>query len=326
MRRRLIAVERLESIARNALLGGYGKVVPWRDGSDAVRRVVALQLAMDCEQPYAFELHARYGARHGAVHAPFTIIGESRCRKCFSCKRRKMNFWTARAVTEFQNSARTMLCTFTVSPDQDLAWDQEIRSRLYSERTDFDKDLTEPEKFAARVQRFGEELTLYLKRLRKGDVTHPRPALRYLLIAEAHESDATSDEKRGRPHFHMLLHEQRAGALVLGDPQRALAEGQDGEWERRYVKVKGLWKPFVFASDMAFVRKQWELGFTKVQLCHDVNSAVYPCKYLNKAVMARVRASQLYGHDRRIKSKQPESETKQASLDQDKAWELIPEP
>jgi len=302
MRQRLVTVERLESIARNAILGGYGQLVPWRDGSDAVHRVVRLTLNMDCDDPYGFELHARWSAFKGRKVDPFTIVGFARCRKCRPCKVRRRMFWAARAHTEYNRAVATMMVTFTTTLDQDFAWDQVLRSRYAHKWVDFDKDLSEPEKFTARASIFGEEITKYIKRLRKGDSDHPKPALRYLLIAEAHDSDATSVEKRGRPHFHMLLHQQLGGALVLGDPLAALAAGQDGEWERRYEKNRfGEWKPFVFARDEAFVRTQWELGFTKVKLCFDANSAVYLCKYLSKSLEVRVRASQRYGLEEDIK-------------------------
>jgi len=201
MRQRLVTVERLESIARNAILGGYGQLVPWRDGSDAVHRVVRLTLNMDCDDPYGFELHARWSAFKGRKVDPFTIVGFARCRKCRPCKVRRRMFWAARAHTEYNRAVATMMVTFTTTLDQDFAWDQVLRSRYAHKWVDFDKDLSEPEKFTARASIFGEEITKYIKRLRKGDSDHPKPALRYLLIAEAHDSDATSVEKKGTPAF-----------------------------------------------------------------------------------------------------------------------------
>jgi len=85
---------------------------------------------------------------------------------------------------------------------------------------DFGK-LSPQEIFTERTRQFGFELQNYLKLLRKGNPEHVKPAVRYLLIAEMHNSATTSDEMRGRPHFHILLHEQQGrSALVNGNPVR----------------------------------------------------------------------------------------------------------
>lgn len=80
--------------------------------------------------------------------------------------------------------------------------------------------------------------------------------LRYLLVQEAHKS--------GLPHYHMLVHEGDGGNPVL---YRHLAS-------------------------------RWNMGFVKWNLIDGsdtAKAAVYACKYINKAVGARVRASQRYG-------------------------------
>lgn len=311
MKRRFISVERLRAVAGHAILNGYGELVPVEgldghqeknpDGSLRWRNVVQLRLNMDCEDPYPFELVARWSAYARRPSGIMAIWGQARCRKCFSCKRRKALFWTGRAVTEFQQCPRTIMGTFTLTQQTHEMFDWMLEVGVPGVRPAVDLGaMTDAQRFAARASIFGDEITNWIKRLRRGqDIPlaggHWKPQLRYLLIAEAHDSETTSDVMRGRPHFHILLHEQEAGALVKGDPARAMTHGRSYEWERRNVKTRRGWKPALFAHDSAWIRLQWEHGFTKFQLCEDVNSAVYVCKYLTKQLMVRVRASQHYG-------------------------------
>lgn len=286
-RRRFTTVENVERIAQAALLGGYGRIIRHRH--------VHLDLEMDCVQPYGFTLHGRYSASHGKRVQPITVTAQSRCRKCEPCKHRRSMFWTGRAITEYQQSTRTLFGTFTMSIDNHMHIDYLATVRLRKLRVDFGK-LSPSEIFTERSRQFGFELQEYLKRLRKGNAEHVKPAVRYLLIAEMHDSAQTSVELRGRPHFHILLHEQQGrSALVNGDPVEAILNGSSGEYEMRKVKTRTGWQPCAFASDESFIRKQWTLGYTKFQWAHSTNSAVYICKYLTKALAVRVRASQRYG-------------------------------
>lgn len=67
--------------------------------------------------------------------------------------------------------------------------------------------------------------------------------------------------KTGLPHLHILVHEASADKPV------------------RHKTLEG----------------QWKLGFTRFKLAHDVKTASYVCKYISKALLARVRASLRYG-------------------------------
>lgn len=299
---RLISVERAEAIARAAIVGGYGKIVPRSYDPEGlmVRRYVRLSLGMDCEAPYEFVLWARYSARHGKAVKPFGIEVVSRCRKCFACKRRRALFWAGRAMSEFKLWPRTLMGTFTMSPEQHQLLDMRCIGRLAKGRVDFHR-LTEGERFAEQVKEFGSEVTKWLKRLRKGDASHFKPQIRYLLVAERHDSEHTSVEMFGRPHFHILIHEKSAGTLVHGDPLLAIEDERDGEYERRMVRNRhGQYIPCAFASDESFIRKNWEFGFTKFQWCADANAAFYVCKYLSKGLNARVRCSERYGLEPRV--------------------------
>ena len=67
--------------------------------------------------------------------------------------------------------------------------------------------------------------------------------------------------KTGLPHLHILVHEASPDMPV------------------RHKTLEG----------------QWKLGFTRFKLAHDVKTASYVCKYISKALLARVRASLRYG-------------------------------
>lgn len=304
MPRRFHAVERLEQVAREGFLGGYARL----EG----HRKLTLKLAMDCEGPYRSTMYSRTSARHGKIVEPITIWLEAQCRKCFSCKRRRSMLWQGRALTEYMKCPRTLFGTITMSVHEQLGLDDLITLRLARGRVDFNK-LSPIEIFEERVKEFGAEVTKYLDRITKGCKgplldhegrviyeAHPgRIGLRYLLIAEVHDSDKTSEEMRGRPHFHLLLHEQAAGQLVHGDPQEAILSGErSGEYIRKFRKDRrGRWEPIACVADDAFIRKNWTLGFTNFQWAQSANSAVYVCKYLSKSLMLRVRSSQHYGSD-----------------------------
>lgn len=81
--------------------------------------------------------------------------------------------WTARAIQECEEHGRTWFCTLTfdwckVDPREDkLSWAK-------------------------------RQLTLFLKKLRKGGGKSPAAKLRYLAVFEPHKS--------GLPHIHMLIH------------------------------------------------------------------------------------------------------------------------
>lgn len=260
----------------------------FRDGKP--RRLMQLMLKHDCIQPYAYELHARWSGQHGKKVLPLTIIGSARCRKCEACMNYRAHQWRNRAVAEVRGHAMTLFGTFTMSPEQHYLLDGQIMAGTREARNpgrwkrhpcDM-RDLSAQEVFTKRVQAFGDRLTEYLWRIRKGR-SGERPHLRYLLVAERHDSDGTSPEMRGRPHFHVMLHTNTPNRLVRGSPFLP-----SGEW---YVNRKNQ----VFVSDSAWLRSQWTFGFTKFELATSERAAWYVCKYISKALDCRVRASQGYG-------------------------------
>lgn len=204
--------------------------------------------------------------------------------------------WAARAIREYERAPVSVFGTFTMSPEEHYLVDVRATALLREKSVDFDC-ATDAERFTARARVFGQEVTNWLKRVRSGRDGHTFVPIRYLLVAEVHDSEKTSSGMRGRPHYHMLLHSLEAGSAIIGSPTECLAGGECGEWETRNVQTKSGWVPKVFVRDDAFIRKNWTLGHTKFQWAEDHKSAFYVCKYLTKAMHVRVRASLHYGDD-----------------------------
>lgn len=116
-------------------------------------------------------------------------------------------------------------------------------------------------------------------------IRHAGAKIRYMVVAEAHRS--------GDPHFHMLLHEV----------QRFTEDAYD---------------------TYALVKREWTGGFADMSGVDrgDTKAVRYLCKYLSKAMAARVRASVGYGRSsepsdnsvvRRTKSRWPEASVSEVS-------------
>lgn len=184
-----------------------------------------------------------------------------RCRKCGPClKFRAMN-WRERCEAEISSANRTWFGSLTFTPLQHSRADHEIAlkaiegseldpSLLDNEKVQWILSMLSPETLWVERQRvLGREMTLYMKRLRESlDVP-----LRYIIITERHKM-----KLRGRPHFHVLIHE-------TGAPIR-----------KRQLK------------------QAWSGGHVSFKLA-DRASAFYVTKYLTKESSARVRASFQYG-------------------------------
>jgi len=286
MRKRFTSVERLEEVARNALYGGYGRMIttPETDvrAPAQYRRVVVLDIKHNCEAPYMYELHARWSAAHGKAVKPLMVRGTARCRKCEACMQYRAWQWKERALVEFERARHTIFGTFTMSPEQHYLLDARIASGTRGRPGRSLRELSASELFGARVQAFGDELTDYIKRIREGQAGD-RPHLRYLLVAETHDSEKTSEVMRGRPHYHVMLHTDTLEKLVsgqVGDPMSDWLVAKDGR---------------ILVRDNAWLRKQWTFGYTSFELARNSKAVWYVCKYISKAMAARVRASQEYG-------------------------------
>lgn len=286
---REMSVERLERIARDALLGGYGRQDFWSDEDDRrlasrPRRRVHLHCEMDCREPHEVTLFARDSAWYNRKVRPMTIIVHSRCRHCPECLKRRAMFWTARACYEFTMAPTTYFGTLTTNPRIDQMVDATAQRELWARGVDFQTDLTEAERFRVRVKITGKYLTDYFKRVREG-----RTTFRYLCVAEMHNSKRTDDMKRFRPHWHILLHD-KIGAPPLVTPD---------EWEtddRGQPSQDKYGNPYL--KNSAFLKRQWTAGFSSFALCRTPQAAGYLCKYLTKEdSLVRIRNSFRYGGD-----------------------------
>jgi len=263
---------------------GYCRPIPFRD-TDAFRRRFELRLDMDCEDPFTFELWSRYDRRAKQVR-PIFIDVWTRCRKCDACRKRKAMYWSGRARTEFDKSPATYMVTLTMRPEVHYHFDA-VMHRNHPELAEAlrvqarDTGLAAATLFRFRAQTVGAEVQKYLKRIRL------RAPYRYLQVAEAHKESGSAVS--GRPHFHLLVHEQEMGALVHESEYR-LDRGYCTRCSRWHTREGEL-------CDHAFVRYQWAHGHTKVVRCMDAKSAMYLCKYVSKSLSFKVRASQGYGEE-----------------------------
>lgn len=190
----------------------------------------------------------------------------------------RSSHWAHRAETEFEAAQATWLGTLTLSPFHHAVIDARVARRAQQRGSAWLTDWTKQEVFRARAGEIGKEVSKYLKRIRKAG----RGPFRYMLVAEAHDSARTSEEMRGRPHYHLLLHEGHLGALVRPEEYHLTSNG--------VIRV----------DDKSPLRTQWEFGFTQIEQCRDSQSASYLCKYLSKAMLWRVRASLRYGESQEI--------------------------
>lgn len=123
--------------------------------------------------------------------------------------------------------------------------------------------LNERDRWKALVTAESTAVTLFLKRLRREATDAGRRIVPVRYLLVAEAHNS------GWPHFHMLVHEVDAAVPV------------------RKARMEAL----------------WEEGHSAWRLLRSVRGATYPCKYLSKSMLARVRASMRYG-------KRPQTQTK----------------
>ena len=146
-----------------------------------------------------------------------TIQIDVRCRKCENCLRKRAAHWRIRALAEYRAAeavgARTWFGTLTLAPEHrmkvlNLCRKGKFRVPNWEQGIDFDA-LSENDKFRAKHAVISEELTRFVKRVRKNS----KAVIRILVVAEAH--------KDGEPHYHLLLHETQPETPVR---QRVLTD------------------------------------------------------------------------------------------------------
>lgn len=275
-------VASVEAWVRLGVAEGWCRPVASVDHETRFRRRFRAELAMDCEEPYEVEVFGRYDRKCRQATAIFVDV-ITRCRKCPSCLKRKMRFWAGRAATEYEVTARTWLVTLTLRPEEHYRFAAMLEGSARPSGL-----ATATGRFHHLLREQAPAITAYLDRVRK------RGRYRYLCVAERHEGKrGPAGANFGNPHYHLLVHEMKAGALVHDDEWAR----EDGECTKGCKHKSG--RPLIHragdACDHAMIRKTWTLGFATAKVCVDSKSAVYVCKYVVKDPMARIRASLGYG-------------------------------
>jgi hypothetical protein len=180
-----------------------------------------------------------------------------RCRKCEECLRHRARLWAARARNEIDLSERSWFGTLTLSPENALRTQFAMETAATRQGWCL-QELSKSDQFKKLVEQVSPEVTKFLKRIRRASGAR----LRYLCVAEPHDSAKTSDERRGVPHWHLLIHEN-LGRVT----ERQLSCG-------------------------------WRYGWSQFRLVDraDSRTPFYLTKYLTKSeTAARLRASIDYG-------------------------------
>lgn len=158
-----------------------------------------------CDDPKGVTHHARRDDRYARNEKWQTSPGSLTlhisglpCRACPKCLRIRARLWKQRARVECGMWPRTWFCTYTFKPEEHHA----MLMRALAERNRagwLDSDWSAELEYKIRCVEAGKIFTRYLKRVRKPQAGEMPVTLRYLLVAEQHES--------GLPHFHALVHE-----------------------------------------------------------------------------------------------------------------------
>ena len=239
----------------------YGLALRALQSGRATRKLNSIEwnIAAFCKEPVWRELYGyvpRYGVPKGAGarrhkwepgdNGPMRVALWVPCRACQACLKSRARLWAARAEREIRVSARTWMCTYTLRPEEHY-------KALCAGSLRYPYE----DEFIARHNIISQEMTKYLKRVRK----ESGAKLRYILVCEAHKS--------GLPHYHALMHEP--------DPNRpVLKETLRDQWHVGFSRFK-------------LVNQETRESIVK--------SGRYVSKYLSKSIRARVRASNAYGID-----------------------------
>lgn len=166
----------------------------WGDGRQSPHSL-RWNVAGKCENPVTVEQVSRPDKDRKHKASKMRMVEMTvKCRKCPRCLRERAWLWMYRAKNELAASQRTWFITLTFNPTVQMQALNECRMALIRNGLDFDA-LSVSQQFSERHQVLGKVVTLFLKRLRK----QSNASVRYMLVAEAHES--------GAPHYHMLLHD-----------------------------------------------------------------------------------------------------------------------
>ncbi len=267
--RRLVSRSTAMEIAKKALSQGATLKLP----------TIEWDCAGDCLEPIAISYEGRPGTRSGERRPPsYTPVDDGKpifidmmvsCRtKCPACLKKRAYRWALSINKELAFALRSWMVTLTCKPEY-LVWAKlETLSRFQG-----DLDIKDPDvQFRKLCSVIGEDLTLYLKRLRKRLVAkagregrNERPTFRYCAVFEKHKS--------GEPHIHVVVH-SHIGTVPI------------------------LWEDLVRDQTLLnqVVGERWPHGFVEAHIIkgNHSKSGYYLAKYLSKEAAARVRASRSY--------------------------------
>lgn len=229
----------------------------------------------NCQRPVLLELFSRPELRTEKAQvigpgkgARLNMDMHVRCRQCETCLRARAAHWRYRARAEWLQSPRTWLVTLTFSPEQLFRLMAQARHKLRYAVLSFEQ-LAEKEQFAALERETGREVTLFLKRLRKGGDGFPGVPCRYLLVAEAHKS--------GAPHYHVLVHEVAGGPPIRHAAiKRAWSAGFSDAKLVKDERAATYATKYLTKSSLARVRASFSYGIITSGLSHKRDSE--PCE------------------------------------------------
>lgn len=196
-----VHLDRVLHLTSRALALGAVRVSPM---------TVRWDISGDCRNSYTATLSGRAEADEGRYvlvkpwkqNTPAVLEIITRCRKCPNCLWARQRRWYGAAMQETAMAPRTWFGTLTLSPEQQFIHVLKAQKRCADRAVNY-HTLTVAEQFVERHNAIGQELTKYVKRVRKNSGAK----LRFLLVAEKHKS--------GDPHYHMLVHETNHGGKVL---------------------------------------------------------------------------------------------------------------
>lgn len=175
-------------------------------------------LAGNCTAPVPVLMEGRADTRKGERGLPLDLQLETRCRRCRNCLRYRAWVWRERCQVEVHAAFRTWFGTLTLRPEEHYRAELVAAARLRARGVTFE-NLSPSEQFSERHATITQEVTRWLKRIRK--VSGAK--LRFCLVAEEHKS--------GLPHYHILIHEVRFDQPVT---KRQLQE----QWRLGFTQFK----------------------------------------------------------------------------------------
>lgn len=146
-----------------------------------------------------------------------------RCRRCEECARYRYMAWRERAMASAEFATRTWFITLTMRPEAHRRFERLCRDWLIARATipgvrHWRDKMSQLEKYHHLARFEYREVQKYLKRLRRGGARFD-----FMCVSEMHEGKKKVAVRygvrhglnKGRPHFHLLLHERHVNTCVI---------------------------------------------------------------------------------------------------------------